>query len=273
MEPGSQQPHLEGISRRLPPPLPRAVPSTEPHARPGRRHCRSDPWRWPQAHGCTGQMHMGTRCTGAHTCTWIHRGTQLTRMHRGRCTWAHASTWMHRGRCMHMDAHMHTGTCMHTDAHRCTRMHAGRAALVQSSQPPVGMVLGEAVPGLCPWQLLGQQLQPTLSPADMGHGKAQSWGPISLLHPGASQPHNHLDLLSSHQAASSDLAGKTQGDPGRFSITLPTALPHHPSTVLPWPGGSCRAPAPIHHWSRPGSMGLSGHAEAGAASPASHFSG
>lgn len=36
------------------------------------------------------------------------------------------------------------------------------------------------------------------------------------------------------------------------------ALPRHPGTALPWPDGSCQAPAPIHHQSGPSSAGLSG---------------
>ena len=243
----------------------------------------------------SGDSHGHTDAQGRRT--WAHDAHGHTMHTDAQRHTTHTDAW---GTCMHTDARMHTHAhrCTHahghTHAHSCTRAHActqlhgalrctqlqsstqrhtGSAALVQSSQLPAGTVLGEAVPWLCPRQLLGHHLQCTPSPTDRGHGRAQSWGPISLLHPGAPQPHNHLDLLSSHQAASSDLAGETQGDPVRAGTCPPAALPRHPSTVLPWLDGLCQAPAPIHHQSRPGSAGLSGRTDAGAASPASHFSG
>lgn len=143
-KPGFQQPHLERISR-LPLLPPRAVPSAEPHARPGRRRCRSGQRRRPRAHGCAGQRHTMHR--RAHGC----RGTQHTRMHA--CTGALACARMHIG------AHGCRGARWQSSA-GAERPSAGRHGARRSGAR--GRLL---------------RLQPTPPPADTGHGRAQSRGP------------------------------------------------------------------------------------------------
>lgn len=90
--------------------------------------------------------------------------------------------------------------------------------------------------------LLGHHLQLGPSP---DHGRAQHWGPLILLYPGAPQPHSHLHLLSTLQAAGSDLGGDTQGDLGRAGIPSQALRAPWLSHTLPAPScptghGSCQ---------------------------------
>lgn len=196
-KPGFQQPHLERISRLLPLP-PRAVPSAEPHARPGRRHCRSGQRRQPRAHGCAGQMHTGTRCAGMYMDAEAHNTHGCTRAQG------------------HLHAHGCTSARTDAEGHTQARWQSSAGA----EQPAAGR--HGAWRSCARGRLLRHHLQPTPPPADRGHSRAQSRGPSSLLRPRGPQPHNHLDLLGSHRAAGSDLAGKTQGDPGRAGTPTPS---------------------------------------------------
>lgn len=122
---------------------------------------------------------------------------------------------------------MHSNGC--TGMQRGTRRHTGGAPSHPSAEEQ------------SLWWLLGHHLQLGPSPADTDHGWARRWGPLTLLHPRAPQPHSHLHLLGALQVPAVTLWGCPRR-PGQSWHSRPSTLP--PSMVLPhW----VPTLGPIHH--------------------------